>query len=68
MLIQLSEEDAAFLVTLPEWDERTFNPVTHGDSCEVAAANGRETIEYLVAVARKNGGALPEPEFIEVVG
>lgn len=32
MLIQWSEEDTAFLVTLPEWEGRVYNPVTHGDT------------------------------------
>ena len=32
MVIQWSEEDDAFLVTLPEWEGRVFNPVTHGET------------------------------------
>ena len=30
MLIPWSGEDESFLVTLPEWEGRVFNPVTHG--------------------------------------
>ena len=37
MLIQWSEEDAALLVTLPEWDGGVFNPVTHESTYETPA-------------------------------
>ena len=40
MVIQWSEEDAAYLVTLLEWEGRVFNPVTHGDTYEEAVRNG----------------------------
>ena len=66
MLIQWSEEDAAFLVTLPEWEGRVFNPVTHGDTYEEAVRNGQIALEDLVFVARKHGESLPEPRFLEV--
>lgn len=32
MVVQWSDEDQAYLVTLPEWEGRVFNPVTHGES------------------------------------
>jgi antitoxin HicB len=66
MLIQWSEEDAAFLVTLPEWEGRVFNPVTHGDTYEEAVRNGAVALECLVIVARKHGESLPEPRFRDV--
>lgn len=31
LLIQWSNEDQAFLVTLPEWADRVLGPVTHGE-------------------------------------
>ena len=42
MVIQWSNTDQAYLVTLPEWDGRVFNPVTHGDTYEEAIKNGLE--------------------------
>ena len=66
MVIQWSEEDDAFLVTLPEWEGRVFNPVTHGETYEEAVANGRLALEDLVIVARQNGEQLPKPQFLEV--
>lgn len=65
-LIQWSEEDAAFLVTLPEWEGRVFNPVTHGDTYEEAVRNGQIALEDLVFVTRQHGESLPEPRFLEV--
>jgi predicted RNase H-like HicB family nuclease len=61
MLIQWSEEDQVYLVSLPEWEDRVFNPVTHGDSYEEAIAHGHAALEALVASARKHGEALPAP-------
>ena len=66
MLIQWSEEDGAFLVTLPEWEGRVFNPVTHGDTYEEAVRNGRLALEDMVAVAAEHGEPLPLPRFLDV--
>ena len=66
MLIQWSQEDAAFLVTLPEWEGRVFNPVTHGDTYEEAVRNGQIALEDLVIVAQEHGEPLPEPRFLVV--
>ena len=61
MLTQWSDEDQAYLVTLPEWKGRVFGPVTHGDTYEEAAHNGREVLEMLIESAREHGEPLPEP-------
>ena len=59
MLIHWSDEDRAYLVTLPDWRERVLGPVTHGATYEEAVANGKEALEALIASARKHGEALP---------
>jgi antitoxin HicB len=61
MLIQWSDEDDAYLVSLPEWEGRVFNPVTHGDDYAEAARNGLDAITALTESARNHGEALPEP-------
>ena len=61
MLIQWSDEDRAYLVTLPEWKGRVFGPVTHGDSYEEAIRNGQDALAALIASAEKHGEPLPEP-------
>lgn len=61
MLIQWSEEDQAYLVTLPEWEGQVLGPVTHGDTYEAALEHGKEALEALIAAARKHGEATPQP-------
>lgn len=64
MVVQWSDEDQAFLVTLPEWEGRVFNPVTHGDSYEHAVKQAHEALAALVAWARQRDESLPEPRVI----
>ena len=59
MVIHWSDEDDAFLVTLPEWDHRVANPVTHGATYEEAVANGREVLEMLAESSVEHGEPLP---------
>jgi antitoxin HicB len=61
MVVQWSDEDQAYLVTLPEWEGRVFNPITHGDSYEQAVEHGHEALAALVAAARQRDEPLPEP-------
>ena len=61
MLIQWLDEDQAFLVTLPEWEGRVYNPVGHGDTYAEAVEAGQIALEQLVSIAIEDGRALPEP-------
>jgi len=60
VLIQWSDDDDAYLVTLPEWEGGIFNPVTHGETYEEAVKSGYEALEALVASARKHNETLPQ--------
>jgi antitoxin HicB len=68
MLVQWSDGDEAYLVSLPEWEGRVFNPVTHGDTYEEAIQRGEEALQALVASARKHGEALPTPRVFAAAG
>lgn len=59
MRIQWSNEDQAYLVTLPEWADRTLGPVMHSDTYEEAVRNGRDALDTLIASARKHHEPLP---------
>jgi len=59
MLIEWSDEDQAFLVTLPEWVERVIQPVTHGETYEEAVMNGHEVLDMLIEDAQVDGKPLP---------
>ena len=61
MLIQWSEEDQLYLVTLPDWEGRVLQPVTHGRTHVEAAEMGREVLALLILGARQEGHPLPEP-------
>ena len=62
MVIRWSDEDQAYLVTLPEWQDRLIGPAaTHGDTYEQAARHGREVLDMLIEDALASGEPLPEP-------
>ena len=67
MIVQWSPADQAYLVTLPEWEGRVFNPVTHGETYEEAIRNGHAALEALVASAHKHGETLPAPRVFAAV-
>jgi len=62
IVIQWSEVDQAFVVSLPE-----FGPYahTHGDTYEEAFQNAQEVLESLVEQYQEMGRALPEPKVFE---
>ncbi|HLI90409.1 MAG TPA: type II toxin-antitoxin system HicB family antitoxin [Ktedonobacteraceae bacterium] len=62
MLIEWSEEDQAYLVTLPEWAERVLMPVAHGSTYSEAVQQGMEVLEMLVKSAQREGEPLPVPK------
>jgi predicted RNase H-like HicB family nuclease len=57
MVIQWSDEDQVYIVTLPEFG----GCKTHGETYEKAARSGREVLEMLIEHAHEDGEALPEP-------
>ena len=59
MTIRWSEENQAFLVTLPEFTD-LYQPCTHGETYEMAARNGREVLELLIEDYQARGKPLPE--------
>ncbi len=61
MLIEWSEEDGVFVVSLPEWGPYAK---THGATYEEAAAAGREVLEMLIENRRAEGRPLPEPRLL----
>ena len=62
MVIEWSEEDQAYLVTLPEWADRVLMPATHGETYSEVVQHGQEVLEMLVRSATKDGEQLPSPK------
>lgn len=59
IIIQWSEEDKGFVVSLPEWGEFCH---THGETYEEALQNAKEVLEMLVESSLTNGEILPTPQ------
>jgi antitoxin HicB len=57
MLIQWSDEDEAFIVTLPEFGDCK----THGATYEDAVKQGRAALESLIKAIQADGEELPAP-------
>ncbi len=58
MVIQWSEEDHLYIVSLPEWGDTVH---THGHTYVEAAEMGREVLALLILGAKQDGHPLPEP-------
>ena len=58
MVIQWSDEDNCFLVSLPDFkDEQKW--VTHGETYEEALQNAVEVMDILVEIYQEKGKAVP---------
>jgi predicted RNase H-like HicB family nuclease len=62
VLIQWSDEDQVYVVSLPE-----FGPYahTHGDTYEEALKNAQEVLELLVETYQEEGKPLPQPATLQ---
>jgi Uncharacterized conserved protein len=58
MLIQWSDEDNTYIVTIPELPGCT----THGDTYEEAVQQGKDSIETYLEVSKRIGRPIPEPK------
>ena len=65
MVIAWSEEDRAYLVTLPEWAERAHMPITHGHTYQEAALRGQQALESLTVQAAEDRKPLPSPAVVQ---
>ncbi|MFN6500169.1 MAG: type II toxin-antitoxin system HicB family antitoxin [Nostoc sp. DedQUE01] len=59
IIIQWSDEDECFVVSLPEWGEFCH---THGETYEEAFKNAQEVLEMLIESSLVDGEPLPEPK------
>ena len=66
MVVQWSDEDQLFLVTIPEFSKRVIMPCTHGKTHEEATHNGEEVIEMHLEAWEAEGESLPEPNVLQV--
>lgn len=58
MLIEWSDRDGVYIVSLPEWGA---GAKTHGDTYDEAVRNGQEVLALLIESAQEEGEPLPAP-------
>ena len=63
MMINWSDQDECFIVTLPEFNHAR----THGETYEKAAREGRLLIESFLMWYEQDGKAQPEPLIADAV-
>ncbi len=51
ILIQWSDEDDVFLVSLPEWQDRLIGFAGHGSTYEEALAAAQISLDQLISIA-----------------
>jgi predicted RNase H-like HicB family nuclease len=61
MLIEWSDADQAYIVTLPEWERVGALAHTHGVTYAEAAQKGQELIVFLFEAAQQDGDRIPTP-------
>lgn len=66
MIVQWSNEDQLFLVTIPEFADRVVMPCTHGKNREAAIRNGEEVIEMYLSAWQAEGESIPEPSTLQI--
>ncbi|MEO0835499.1 MAG: type II toxin-antitoxin system HicB family antitoxin [Cyanobacteria bacterium J06642_3] len=67
MIIQWSEDDQLFLVTIPEFSDRVIMPCTHGKTRQEAITNGEEVIEMYLEAWQAEGEIIPQPSKLQTV-
>ncbi|MEH2058283.1 MAG: type II toxin-antitoxin system HicB family antitoxin [Nostoc sp.] len=67
MILQWSDEDQLFLITIPEFADRVIMPCTHGKTREEAIRNGEEVILMYLEAWEVEGESIPEPSTLQIV-
>ena len=67
MIIQWSDEDQLFLVTIPEFSNRVVMPCTHGKTRIEAIFNGEEVIEMYLEAWQAEGETIPVANKLQTV-
>jgi predicted RNase H-like HicB family nuclease len=58
MVIQWSDVDETYIVSLPEWSDLVH---THGDTYDEAVRSGETVLTMLIKSAQEKGPPLPPP-------
>ena len=61
MLIEWSNLDQAYIVSLPEWESIGASAKTHGSTYSEAAEKGEALLRFLISSAEREGDNIPTP-------
>jgi predicted RNase H-like HicB family nuclease len=64
MVIQWSDEDQAYIATLPEREAAGHACRTHGATYAEAATSGQEMLAFVLEAARQDGDHIPAPDVL----
>jgi predicted RNase H-like HicB family nuclease len=67
MVVQWSDEDQLFLVTIPEFADLVIMPCTYGKTREKAIRNGEEVIEMYLEAWQAENEIIPKPSTLQIV-
>ena len=59
-IVQWSDKDKLFLVTIPEFSDRVIMPCTHGKTRQEAIVKGEEVIEMYLEAWQAEGEVIPK--------
>jgi len=65
IVVQWSDEDQLFLVTIPEFSDRVIMPCAHGKTRYEAILNGEEVMEMYLEAWEAEGESLPKPNTLQ---
>jgi predicted RNase H-like HicB family nuclease len=66
MIVQWSEDNQLFLVTIPEFGDRVVMPCTYGITREEAILNGEEVIKMYLETWQAEGESIPEVRPLQI--
>ncbi len=67
MIIEWSQEDQLFVVTIPELSELVIMPCTNGKTREEAIINGEEVIEIYLEAWQAEGITIPKAKTLQII-
>jgi predicted RNase H-like HicB family nuclease len=67
VILEWSEDDALFLVTIPEFAELVLMPCTHGKTRLEALRNAEEVLDMYLEVWQAEGTPIPLPRRFSVL-
>ncbi len=66
MIVQWSDKDQLFLVTIPEFADLVVMPCTHGKTREEAIRNREEVLEMYLEAWQAEGESIPEASTLQI--